>query len=153
MEVGTKKHLFLSLFEDKLFRRFYSTTAGIGRMGPPEKIDLFTIDNFVESSIRTVKMYSILVDYGGNVVLKKHMHAAIHWVIKLIITFKGKVSKINDALSKTARLVHPSQLGHAWHADFKGRQTRVANACWPVASLGKIWQCFLCLPVDQCSGN
>ena len=57
-------------------------TAGIGRMGPPRKIDLFLIDHFVIFSIRTIKMYSILVDYSGNVVLKKYMHAAIHWIIK-----------------------------------------------------------------------
>ena len=57
-------------------------TAGIGRMGPPRKIDLFLIDHFVIFSIRTIKMYGILVDYSGNVVLKKYMHAAIHWIIK-----------------------------------------------------------------------
>ena len=57
-------------------------TAGIGRMGPPRKIDLFLIDHFVIFSIRTIKMYSILVDYIGNVVMKKYMHAAIHWIIR-----------------------------------------------------------------------
>ena len=57
-------------------------TAGIGRMGPPRKIDLFLIDHFVIFSIRTIKMYGILVDYIGNVVMKKYMHAAIHWIIK-----------------------------------------------------------------------
>ena len=51
-------------------------------MGPPRNIDLFLIDHFVIFSIRTIKMYGILVDYSGNVVLKKYMHAAIHWIIK-----------------------------------------------------------------------
>ena len=60
----------------------YLATAGIGRMGPPRKIDLFLIDHFVIFSIRTIKMYGILVDYSGNVVLKKYMHAAIQWIIK-----------------------------------------------------------------------
>ena len=63
-------------------RKSMFITAGIGRMGPPRKIDLFLIDHFVIFSIRTIKMYSILVDYSGNVVLKKYMHAAIYWIIK-----------------------------------------------------------------------
>ena len=65
-----------------IFYGYRGGTAGIGRMGPPRKIDLFLIDHFVIFSIRTIKMYSILVDYSGNVVLKKYMHAAIYWIIK-----------------------------------------------------------------------
>ena len=122
-------------------------------MDHPPKNDLFYIGDFVTFTIITGKMHTLLVDPDGNVVFKKHMHAAIHWIIRQIMTFFEKVSKINEVISKVARLVHPSQPGHAWHAVSKGRETRVAIACWPVASLGKIWQCFLCLPVDQSSGN
>ena len=45
------------------------------------------------------------------------------------MTSQVKVSRINEALAKCARLVHPSYPGHAWQAVFKGRQTRVAIVC------------------------
>ena len=106
-------------------------TAGIGRMVHPPKNDLFSISDFVTFTIITGKMYVILDDYDGNVVLKKHMHAAIHWIIRHIITFSERVSRINEGFFISARLVHPSQPGSAWSADFKGRQTRVAIANWP----------------------
>ena len=83
-------------------------TAGIGRMGPPEKNDLFSIIIFVTFTIITGKMYTILDHPDGNVVSKKHMHAAIHWIIKQIMTFNEKVSKNNEGIFDSARLVHPS---------------------------------------------
>ena len=43
-------------------------TAGIGRMGPPRKIDLFWIADYVVFTIITDKMYIILVDYDGYAV-------------------------------------------------------------------------------------
>ena len=52
------------------------------------------------------------------------------------MTAKEKQSKINDVISKPARLVHPSYPGHAWHAVFKGRQTRVASGISIKAKLG-----------------
>ena len=85
-----------------------SITAGIGRMGPPEKNDLFSISIFVTFTIITGKMYTILDHPDGNVVSKKHMHAAIHWIIKQIMTFNEKVSKNNEGIFDSARLVHPS---------------------------------------------
>ena len=83
-------------------------TAGIGRMGPPEKNDLFSISIFVTFTIITGKMYTILDHPDGNVVSKKHMHAAIHWIIRQIMTFNEKVSKNNEGIFDSARLVHPS---------------------------------------------
>ena len=77
-------------------------------MDHPPKNDLFYIGNFVTFTIITGKMHNILDDSDGNVVSKKHMHAAFHWINKYIMTSEGKVSKINEALSKAARLVHPS---------------------------------------------
>ena len=77
-------------------------------MGPPEKNDLFSIGVFVTFTIITGNMHIILDDPDGNAVSKKHMHAAFHWINKYIMTSEGKVSKINEALSKAARLVHPS---------------------------------------------
>ena len=64
--------------------------------------------DYVVFTIRTVKIYSILVHYSGNAVLKKHMHAAIHWIIGQIMTFNEKVSKNNEGIFYSARLVHPS---------------------------------------------
>ena len=122
-------------------------------MGPPEKNDLFSISIFVTFTIITGKMYTILDHPDGNVVSKKHMHAAIHWIIRQIMTFNEKVSKTMKAFLILLDWSTQANPGRAWHAVFKGRQTRVAIACWPVASLGQIWQCFLCLPVDQSSGN
>ena len=51
-------------------------------MGPPEKIDLFSIGVFVTFTIITGKMHNILDDPDGNAVSKKHMHAAFHWINK-----------------------------------------------------------------------
>ena len=120
----------MSLWQSKLYAES-AGTAGIGRMVHPPKNDLFSISDFVTFTIITGKMYVILDDYDGNVVLKKHMHAAIHWIIRHIITFSERVSRINEGFFISARLVHPSQPGSAWSADFKGRQTRVAIANWP----------------------
>ena len=46
----------------------FINTAGIGRMGPPRKIDLFWIADYVVFTIITDKMYIILVDYDGYAV-------------------------------------------------------------------------------------
>ena len=43
-------------------------TAGIGRMGPPAKVDLFSMGDFVVFSIITIIMYVVLVGYDGNAV-------------------------------------------------------------------------------------
>ena len=100
-------------------------------MGHPPKYDLFYISDFDTFTIIIGKIHTILVDADGNVVLKKYMHAAVHWIIRHIITFSERVSRINEGFFISARLVHPSQPGSAWSADFKGRQTRVAIANWP----------------------
>ena len=43
------------------------------------------MDEFVVFTVIIVKMYRILVDCGGSVVLKNHMYAAIHCVITEVI--------------------------------------------------------------------
>ena len=74
----------------------------------PRKNDLFSISIFVTFTIITGKMYTILDHPDGNVVSKKHMHASIHWIIRQIMTFNEKVSKNNEGIFDSARLVHPS---------------------------------------------
>ena len=64
-------------------------------------------------------MYVILDDYDGNVVLKKHMHAAIHWIIRHIITFSERVSKIIEGIK--ILLDWSSQASQAVHGQLISR--------------------------------
>ena len=60
-----------------------------------------------------VKMYSVLVDYSGNVVFKNHMYAVIHYLMTEVMTLSDESSKFIDVISNFHRLEHISCLGSA----------------------------------------
>ena len=68
---------------------------------------------FAIFTVISIKMYSILVNYVGSVVLKNHMHAAIHYLIREIIEAFDESSNFNEALSNFHRLERISCLGSA----------------------------------------
>ena len=68
---------------------------------------------FAIFTVISIKMHSILVNYGGSVVLKNHMHAAIHYLIREVIEAFDESSNFNEALSNFRRLERISCLGSA----------------------------------------
>ena len=68
---------------------------------------------FAIFTVISIKMHSILVNCVGSVVLKNHMHAAIHYVITEVIVVFDESSNFNEALSNFRRLERISCLGSA----------------------------------------
>ena len=68
--------LFIS-FGTKCSANTSSTVVG-HRFGRSRKIDLSSVAEFAVFTVISVKMYVMLVDYGGSLVVKNHMYAVIH---------------------------------------------------------------------------
>ena len=84
------------------------------------------MDEFVIFMVIIVKMYRILVDYGGSVVLQNYMHAATHYVITELIVPFDESSNFNEADCKYRRCGRLSCLGRACKVSCMSTSFRVA---------------------------
>ena len=68
---------------------------------------------FAVFTVMDIKMHRIIFDLVGSVVIKNHMHAAIHYIITEVTVPFDESSNFNEALSIFHRLEHISCLGSA----------------------------------------
>ena len=83
------------------------------------EFDGFTVIN--------VKMYSVLVDYSGNVVFQNHMYAVIHYLMTEVMTLSDESSKFIEVISNFHRFRHPSSLGSAFKSWIKLHSIKAAT--------------------------
>ena len=69
--------------------------------------------NFAVFTVIDVKVSFIDIYHVGNAVYPKHVHAALHWIIKQKMVFKVKVSEFIEGNCNFRRLERISCLGSA----------------------------------------